>query len=100
MSTKYKKGKTYEEMYGTDKANEYKQKLKDSRSKYKTEKERLGENYERVILILKNKFKGDNNPMRKQKFLWYFDPKTNKSVRIPENDKCPEGYIRGRKIKK
>ena len=44
-------------------------KQKSSRQKYKSEKERLGDKYDRVISILKTKFIGDNNPMRKNKYI-------------------------------
>ena len=97
MSTKHKKGKTYEEMYGKERADEYKAKLRLSRQKYKTEKERLGENYDKVILLLKDRFKGDNNPMKKNKYLWYNNPLNNHVTRIKEGDLIPDGYVRGRK---
>lgn len=99
MSTKYKKGRTYEEIYGKERAEEYKNKLKSSRQKYKTEKERLGEKYDQVISILKEKFKGDNNPMKKNKYLWYFNPETNNVKRIIEGAEIPDGFIKGRKLK-
>lgn len=99
MSTKYKKGKTYEEIYGKERSEEYKNKLKSSRQKYKTEKERLGEKYDQVISVLKEKFKGDNNPMKKNKYLWYFNPETNNVKRIIEDSIIPDGFIKGRKIK-
>jgi group I intron endonuclease len=97
MSTKHKKGKTYEEIYGKERADEYKGKLRLSRQKYKTEKERLGENYDKVILLLSNRIKGDDNPMRKNKYLWYVNPLINHVTRIKEGDLIPEGYVRGRK---
>jgi len=99
MSTKYKKGKTYEEIYGKERAEEYKNKLKLSRQKYKTEKERLGEKYDQVISILKEKFKGDKNPMKKNKYLWYFNPETNNVKRIIKGTVIPDGFIKGRKLK-
>lgn len=100
ISTRFKKGKTYEEIYGEKFASDYKEKLKSARKKYKTERERLGDNYDKVIEILKNKFKGDNNPMKKNKYYWYYNPKTMESTRVCENCKIPEGFIKGRKIKK
>lgn len=99
QSTKYRKGKTYEELYGKEKSEQYKDKLKSSRQKYKTEKERLGDKYDRVISILKTKFIGDNNPMRKNKYIWYFNPDTNIVKRIIEGSIIPDGFIKGRKIK-
>lgn len=41
-------------------------------------------------------FKGDNNPMRKFKYVWYTNEITNKSIRIKETDTIPDGYIKGR----
>lgn len=96
-STKIKKGKTYEEIYGEEKSREIKSRLRQSRKKYKTEKERLGENYEKVREILKIKLSGDNNPMRKNKYYWYYNPSTNKATRIVEGGKIPDGFIKGRK---
>jgi group I intron endonuclease len=99
MSTRYKKGKTFEEIYGEEIANIYKNKLKLSRQKYKTEKERLGESYDRVISLSTDRFIGDNNPMRKHKYLWYINPLNNDVTRIKEGEPIPEGFIKGRKIK-
>jgi hypothetical protein len=99
-SSKLKKGKSYEEIYGMDKAADIKSKLQTSRQKYKTEKERLGENYYRVIEILKTNILGDNNPMRKNKYYWYHNPSNNKSIRIMEGGLVPDGYVKGRKTKK
>jgi len=96
-SGKIKKGKTYEEIYGKKKSQKIKSRLKDARKKYKTEKERLGENYERVIEILKTKFKGDCNPMRKNKYYWYYNPATQKTTRVIEGGLIPDGYVKGRK---
>jgi len=98
-STKHRKGKTFEELYGIEFAEEYKNKLKESRQKYKTEKERLGEKYEEVIKKIKLKLQGVNNPMKKNKYFWYFNPKTNKSKRIIKGGQIPDGFIQGRKIK-
>jgi len=100
MSTKVKKGKTYDEIYGKELAEEYRNKLKSARGKYQTEKERLGDKFDEVIEILRNKFKGDNNPMRKNKYYWYYNPITMESTRICENCKIPEGFIRGRRLVK
>jgi len=99
MSTKYKKGKTYEEIYGEERAKEYKNKLKLSRQKYKSEKERLGKKYEKNILNLKIRMTGINNHMKKNKFYWFINPLTNQTTRIMENGVIPEGYVKGRKIK-
>jgi hypothetical protein len=96
-STKYRKGKTFEEMYGEDIAEEYKNKLKDARSKYKTEKERLGEKYENIISKISLKLRGENNPMKKNKYLWYHNPNSKITIRIIEGCEVPEGYIKGRK---
>lgn len=98
MSTRIKKGKTYDEIYSKEFAEEYRNKLKSARTKYKTEKERLGDKYDKVIEILRNKFKGDNNPMRKNKYYWYYNPKTNESIRICENCEIPDGFIKGRRL--
>lgn len=97
MSTKYKKGKTYDEIYGEERANGYKTKLSLARQKYKSEKERLGDNYERVISLLSEKIKGENNPMKKNKYLWYVNPLTSHVTRIKEGDLIPDGYVKGRK---
>lgn len=99
-STKYKKGKTYEDIYGKDLADQYKQKLKEARSKYKTEKERLGEEkYNEIISKSKERFLGKNNPMCKNKFLWYHNPFSKEEKRFIEGSKIPENFIKGR-IKK
>lgn len=98
-STKYKKGKTYEEIYGEEMAKNYKEKLKVSRTKYKTEKERLGDDYERVINILRKKISGDKNPMRKHKYIWYHNVESNITTRIIEGGKIPNGFVKGRKPK-
>jgi hypothetical protein len=97
-STKHRKGKTFEELYGKERAEQYKNKLKESRQKYKTEKERLGEKYDIVISKIKLKLQGENNPMKKNKYLWYFNPNTNKLKRIIEGSPIPEGFIKGKKL--
>lgn len=98
-STKIKKGKTYEELYGVEFAEQYKEKLKKARKKYKTEKERLGGKYEQTINKLRIKFSGDNNPMKKNKFLWYYNEVTKEQRRFVTGSEIPEGFIRGRKKK-
>ena len=95
-STVNRKGKTYEEIYNDEFAKEYKKKLSESRRKYKNEKERLGENYEKVINILKEKMSGKNNPMSKKTYLWYYNPETMIQKRIPDDCEIPDGFIRGR----
>ena len=98
-STKYRKGKTYNDMYGEDSALEYKQKLKESRNKYTTEKDRLGDKYDEYILKMRKRFIGDNNPMKKHKYYWYFNVKTGEQTRIIENGLIPDGFVKGRKQK-
>jgi hypothetical protein len=95
-SKKYRKGKTYIEMYGVEKSEEYKKKLKESRRKYKDQKERLGDKYEKYINGLKERLSGSNNPMKKNKYFWFFNQKTGKHTRIKDGDIIPEGYVRGR----
>lgn len=97
-SSKYRKGKNYVEMYGEEKTLEYKEKLKNARKKYKNQKERLGEKYEEYVINLKNRLKGNNNPMKKNKYFWYFNLKTGKQIRIIENGLIPEGFVKGRKL--
>lgn len=96
-SRKYRKGKTYLEMYGLEKSEDYKKKLKESRGKYKNQKDRLGDNYENYINNLKKRLTGSNNPMKKNKYFWYFNQKTGKHIRIKNGDIIPEGYIKGRR---
>ena len=98
-STKYRKGKTYNDMYGEDSTLEYKQKLKESRNKYTTEKDRLGDKYDEYILKMRKRFIGDNNPMKKHKYYWYFNLKTGEQTRIIENGLIPDGFVKGRKQK-
>jgi group I intron endonuclease len=98
-STKHRKGKTFEEIYGKEFAENYKTKLKESRRKYKTEKERLGENYEKVTSISRLKFQGENNPMKRNRYLWYYNPKNGVVTRIIEGNEIPDGFIKGRKFK-
>ena len=95
-STKHKKGKTYLELYGPEKAQEYVNKLKQSRQKYKTEKERLGDKYESYINEVRKRFY-ESNPMKEKKYIWYHNPITGKQTRVAENEPIPEGYIKGRK---
>jgi hypothetical protein len=96
-STKYKKGKTYEEIYGKDLADQYKKKLKEARSKYKSEKERVGEEkYNIMISKSRERFRGENNPMSKNKFLWYHNPFSKEEKRFIEGSEIPENFIKGR----
>ena len=99
-STKYRKGKNYEEIYGCEKSKEYKEKLSIARKKYKNQKDRLGDKYDEYVNQLKNRFQGDGNPMKKNKYLWYYSDITGKQIRIVENGNIPIGYIKGRKPKK
>lgn len=98
-STKYRKGKNYNEMYGEEKSLEYKQKLIDSRKKYKNQKDRLGDKYDGYIDNLKKRFIGENNPMKKNKYYWYYNIITGEQIRVVENGHIPNGYKKGRKKK-
>jgi hypothetical protein len=42
------------------------------------------------------RFKGDNNPMKKCKYLWYTNESTGKSLRLKETDIIPDGFTKGR----
>lgn len=95
-STKRKKGKSFEEIYGYERSEEIKQKLKRSRSKYKNEKERFGEKYDDIINVYRENFLGDNNPMRKKNYKWYHNQDLLVNKRIPEGEKIPEGFKPGR----
>ena len=95
-STKRKKGKSFEEIYGYQRSEEIKQNLKRSRSKYKNEKERFGEKYEDIIKVYREKFLGDNNPMRKKNYKWYHNQDLLENKRIPEGEKIPDGFKPGR----
>lgn len=95
-STKRKKGKSFEEIYGHQRSEEIKQNLKRSRSKYKNEKERFGEKYEDIIKVYREKFLGDNNPMRKKNYKWYHNQDLLENKRIPEGEKIPDGFKPGR----
>lgn len=95
-STKRKKGKSFEEIYGHQRSEEIKQNLKGSRSKYKNEKERFGEKYEDIIKVYREKFLGDNNPMRKKNYKWYHNQDLLENKRIPEGEKIPDGFKPGR----
>jgi hypothetical protein len=95
-STKRKKGKSFEEIYGYQRSEEIKQNLKRSRSKYKNEKERFGEKYEDIIKVYREKFLGDNNPMRKKNYKWYHNQDLLENKRIPEDEKIPDGFKPGR----
>lgn len=95
-STKRKKGKSLEEIYGLEKAKNIKINLKKSRSKYKNERERFGENYESIINGYRERFSGDNNPMRKKNYKWYYNPGSLENKRIPEGEKIPDGFKHGR----
>jgi len=95
-STKRKKGKTFEEIYGIEKSEKIKYNLKKSRAKYKNEKERFGEKYEEIIKGYKERILGDNNPMRKKNYKWYFNPESLENKRIPEGEKIPDGFKPGR----
>lgn len=98
-SSKYRIGKTYIEMYGDEKAKLYIDKLKLARKKYNNQKDRLGEKYDNYILKLKGRFMGDDNPMKKNKYMWYYNPETKEETRIVENKIIPLGFIKGRKKK-
>jgi hypothetical protein len=95
-STKRKKGKSFEEIYGTEKSDKIKDNLKKSRAKYKNERERFGEKYEVIIEEYRERFLGDNNPMRKNKYKWYYNPDLLITKRIPDNEIAPAGFIPGR----
>jgi len=95
-STKRKKGKSFEEIYGTEKSDKIKDNLKKSRAKYKNERERFGEKYEVIIEGYRERFLGDNNPMRKNKYKWYYNPDLLITKRIPDNEIAPAGFIPGR----
>jgi hypothetical protein len=95
-STKRKKGKSFEEIYGTEKSDKIKDNLKKSRAKYKNERERFGEKYEEIIEGYRERFLGDNNPMRKNKYKWYYNPDLLITKRIPDNEIAPAGFIPGR----
>lgn len=96
-SSKYRLGKNYNEMYGDERAKQYIDKLKSARKKYNNQKDRLGEKYDNYILQLKHRFLGENNPMKKNKYYWYYNPETGEQTRISENGIVPNGYIKGRK---
>jgi len=97
FSKTFRKGKTYEEIYGKEKSEEYKERLKLARGKYKTEKERLGVKYEESIKKIRERFLGDKNPMKKDKYFWYYNPITNLETRVISGGDVPSGYIKGRK---
>lgn len=99
FSSKFRKGKSYVDIYGEEKTKKYKEKLKNARKKYKNQKERLGDNYENYVINLKKRFEGNNNPMKKNKYFWYYNPQTKKQIRIVENGNIPNGFIKGRKPK-
>jgi hypothetical protein len=99
-STKHRKGKTYEEIYGKDLADLHKQKLKQARSKYKSEIERIGEEkYKMMVSESRERFLGENNPMRKNKYIWYHNPISKEQKRFIEGAEIPANFIKG-KIKK
>jgi hypothetical protein len=95
-SSKFRKGKKYEDIYGLEKTKEYKEKLKLSRKKYKNQKERLGEKYESYVENLSKRFIGNNNPMKKNKYHWYHNPETKKQIRVVVGNKIPDGFLKGR----
>jgi hypothetical protein len=95
-STKRKKGKSFEEIYGIEKSEKIKDNLKKARAKYKNEKERFGEKYGEIIKGYRERFLGDNNPMRKNKYKWYYNPDLLINKRIPDNEIIPPGFIPGR----
>jgi hypothetical protein len=97
FSKTFRKGKTYEEIYGKEKSEEYKERLKLARSKYKTEKERLGDKYEKIIEKQRKRLLSDNNPMKKNKYFWYFNPLTNLEIMVIKDGIIPNGFIKGRK---
>lgn len=100
FSTNYRKGKTYEEIYGVDSSNEYKKKLSNSRNKYENERERIGEEkYEKMISESRKRFLGENNPMKKNKFLWYHNVSSKEERRFIEGSIIPENYVKGRSKK-
>ncbi len=94
-------GKTYEEIYGENKAVELREKLKNSRKKYTSERERLGEKYDSEMERRKLNFTGINNPMAKNKYYWYHNSTNGKTLRLIENvDEIPNNYKKGRGPKK
>jgi hypothetical protein len=94
-------GKTYEEIYGKNKADVYREKLRNARKKYTSERESLGENYDSEIERKKLRFEGINNPMSKNKYSWYHNTLNGKTLRLIEGvDEIPDNYKKGRGPKK
>lgn len=43
-----------------------------------------------------NRWKGNSNPMKQNKYIWYSNIETGACTRIKEGDMIPEGFIKGR----
>jgi len=98
-STKSRKGKSIVEIYGHERSIEIRNSLKKSRSKYKNERERFGERYDEIIQSYRERFTGENNPMRKNNYKWYYNPESLENKRIPEGGEIPDGFFPGRSKK-
>jgi group I intron endonuclease len=76
--------KIADKLRGQQKSEEHKKKLSESISQYYKNN---GGNI---------RFKGDNNPMKKYKYAWYYDEQSGKCTRIKEGDSIPKGHKKGR----